>query len=410
MYCTYMFAAMLKTLPLGSSGMRPSTAPTQRKNGIPLFSDPFRSLYLAGASWAAVVAAIWVFAPHLLRARLSGVAWHAHEMLWGFVATIAVGFLLTAGANWTGVRPLGHRGLALLSALWLVARVGFFATGPVAFWTATVAELLLFLVAALAMGRAVFQTRNHRNYAVPFLMTALGVADFLFLLAVWRGSDYVSLMQRLQVGMLCMTLIALLIARRVIPFFATRAVPDLVIPMHVRTGHVQLAAAFTSIAALLAGLVWLQVASLTIAGGIALWQVVAWKPLAVRTRPLLWILYLGYAGLGAGLLASAAQVAGLPIARVLPVHVIAMAGFSVLIIGMVTRTAMGHLGRRMELDRSMRWSYALVIVATLLRLGALWPASWAVHLLHLSTIAWVGAFGLYLWRFAPWMFRSNPTT
>jgi uncharacterized protein involved in response to NO len=374
-----------------------------------LLSDPFRPLYLAGAAWAAVVAAVWVFAPQLLRARLTGVAWHAHEMLWGFVATIAVGFLLTAGASWTGIRPLGQRALGALCVLWLAARVGFLATGPLTFWIATLADVSLFLLAAVAMGRAVFVARNRRNYVVPFLIGALGIADLAFLLAVWRGSDYADLMLRLQVGLRCMALIALLISRRVIPFFAMRAVPDLVIPMHVRTGQLQVAATFTSIISLIAGVTSLQVISLTVAGTIALWQVLAWKPLAVRTRPLLWILYLGYAGLGIGLLTSAAQVAGVPMPRVLPVHLIAMAGFSVLIIGMVTRTALGHLGRRLSLDHSMVWSYGLVCAAALLRIGAVWPAVWAVHLLHLSTVAWVAAFGLYVGRFAPWMLRHTPS-
>jgi len=376
---------------------------------VALLSDPFRPLYLAGTAWAACVAAVWVFAPQLLRARLTGVAWHAHEMLWGFVATIALGFLLTAGASWTGIRPIGQRALGALCVLWLVARVGFLVTEAVAFQLATLAELLLFFLAAVAMGRAVFVARNRRNYAIPFLIAALGVADLAFLLAIWWGSDRAVLMQRLQVGLLCMALIALLISRRVIPFFATRAVPDLVIPMHVRTGQVQVAAASIAIVSLIVGMTSLQVVSLTVAGAIALWQVLAWKPLAVRTRPLLWILYLGYAGLGVGLIANAAQVAGVPMHRVLPVHLIAMAGFSVLIIGMVTRTALGHLGRRMALDRSMVWSYGLIVAAALLRLGALWPAAWAVHLLHLSTVAWVAAFGLYVGRFTPWMLRHTPT-
>jgi uncharacterized protein involved in response to NO len=397
---------MRTPLPISLSAAPRPVAETPQARGVAFLSDPFRPLYLAGTAWAACVAAVWVFAPQLLRARLSGVAWHAHEMLWGFVAAIAVGFLLTAGASWTGLRPIGQRALGAICVLWLTARIGFLTAGPIAFWVATVSELLLFLLAAMAMGRAVFAARNRRNYAVPFLMLALGMADLAFLLAVWQGVAYVDLMQRLQVGMLCMALIA----RRVIPFFAMRAVPELVIPMHVRTGQVQVAASFISILALIADLVWLQALSLSVAGAIALVQVVEWKPLAVRTRPLLWILYLGYAGLGIGLLASAAQVAGLPIHRVLPVHLIAMAGFSVLIIGMVTRTALGHLGRRMSLDRSMVWSYGLVLTAVLLRLGALWPTAWGVHLLHLSTLAWVAAFSLYVGRFTPWMLREPPTS
>lgn len=400
---------MRQPLPLRSN-TAPAPSVVQSSKGVALLSDPFRPLYLVGTAWAAVVAAVWVFAPQLLRAQLTGVAWHAHEMLWGFVATIAVGFLLTAGASWTGIRPVGQRTLGALCMLWLTARVGFLAPGPVAFYVATMAELSLFLLAAVAMGRAVFLARNRLNYAVPFLIGALGVADLAFLLAVWGGSNYADLMLRLQVGLRCMALIALLISRRVIPFFAMRAVPDLVIPMHVRTGQLQVAAVVTSIVALIAGVTSMQVIALAIAGAIALWQVVAWQPLAVRARPLLWILYLGYAGLGIGLLASAAQVAGVPMPRVLPVHLIAMAGFSVLIIGMVTRTALGHLGRRMSLDRSMVWSYALVCAAVLLRIGAVWPAPWAVHLLHVSTVAWVAAFGLYVARFTPWMLRHTPTT
>src|SRR5690606_33013470 len=53
----------------------------------------FRPLYLCGATWAVVAVALWVFAPQWLQGSLSGVFWHAHEMLWGFVGAVAVGFL-----------------------------------------------------------------------------------------------------------------------------------------------------------------------------------------------------------------------------------------------------------------------------------------------------------------------------
>jgi uncharacterized protein involved in response to NO len=50
----------------------------------------FRPLYLAGVAWGLIAIGIWIYAPQLLTGPLQGVAWHAHEMLWGFVATIAV--------------------------------------------------------------------------------------------------------------------------------------------------------------------------------------------------------------------------------------------------------------------------------------------------------------------------------
>ena len=54
--------------------------------------------------------------------------------------------------------------------------------------------------------------------------------------------------------------------------------------------------------------------------------------------PLLWILYTGYLGLSIGLLVGAAQLAGLVVRVARPAHVIGVAGFSVMILGMVTRT------------------------------------------------------------------------
>jgi len=72
----------------------------------------FRPLYLAGCFWALFSVLLWVHAPARLTGVLNGMFWHAHEMLWGFVATIAAGFLLTAGANWTGKNPLRGNPLA----------------------------------------------------------------------------------------------------------------------------------------------------------------------------------------------------------------------------------------------------------------------------------------------------------
>lgn len=366
----------------------------------------FRPLYLAGCLWAPVSVALWVFTPGWLAGTLAGVLWHAHEALWGFVATVAVGFLLTAGANWTGTNPLRGPALGVLVLLWLAARMGFLVPGPLAFGTAVLCELLFFAWAAAALGRSIYGARSRRNYGVPLLVLGLDVADGLFLWATWTG-DYVSLMQRLHAGLLCMAVMALLVARRVIPFFAMRAVAGLAIPMHTASGQWPLAAGLLAITCLLAGWMPGMAFALAAAGLLALWQLLAWKPWAVRRVPLLWILYAGYAALGAGLLVAAGHAAGWVLRAAWPVHVIGVAGFSVLIIGMVTRTALGHLGRPLRTDRSMVASYTLIIAAATLRLVALLPTGLALGALHASAGAWVLAFALYLWRFAPMLIRPR---
>lgn len=367
----------------------------------------FRPLYLAGALWAAISIAIWVFAPGLISGELQGVAWHAHEMLWGFVATIAVGFLMTAGANWTGMNPLQGPLLGIACVLWLVPRPLFlFGHGRGWFIAAAACELAFFLVAAGAMLRAVHATRNVRNYAVPWLIVALGAADLLFLRAA-LGGDYESLMRSFSAGLLVMTAIALLVGRRVIPFFAMRAIDGLQVPMLMRIGHLQLALCATAVALAALGQTTPLAAVLAVIGALALAQVLAWKPMAVLGKPLLWILYLGYTGLGIGLLLAGAHIAGWTARAAVHIHVIAVAGFSVLIIGMLTRTALGHLSRPLALDTSMRASYVLVILAAVTRLFALASSDWALLSLQCAAVAWIAAFSLYLWRFFPMMIRPR---
>lgn len=388
--------------------VEPAPAPPPPAPRLSAFLElGFRPLYLAGCGWAALAVSLWVFAPSWLVGALSGVAWHAHEMLWGFIATIAVGFLLTAARAWTGLNPLQGPALAGLCGLWALARLAFLLPGPVAFGVGAVAELLFFTGAAVALARVILRDRQQRrNDGVPLLVLALAAADALFLLAVWQG-DFPLLMQRFHTGLLCMAVLTLLVARRVIPFFAMRAVAGLSVPMHTRSGQLQLATGLAAIACGLFGWSAATAVLLALTGTLAAWQWGAWKPWAVRRVPLLWILYVGYAALAVGLGLAAAQAAGAALRSAWPVHVIGMAGFAVLIIGMVTRTALGHLGRPLKTDRWMVASYLLVIAAAVLRLLALLPGPLAPGALQASAGAWVLGFGLYLWRFVPMLIRPR---
>lgn len=367
----------------------------------------FRPLYIAGTAWALIAVLVWIFMPGLLAGPLHGIAWHAHEMLWGFIVTIAVGFLMTAGANWTGVNPMPPRLLAIACTLWLLARLAFLIPVIPIFWAGVAAEIAFFGIAAVGMGRAVLVSKNQRNAAVPVLIAGLGLLDLLYLITAAQGDDYGVLMQRFQAALVLMALVALLIGRRVIPFFAMRATAGLVIPAHTHSGWVQLAFSAVAVGALLTNVGWLAASACAIAGALALIQLLSWKPWAVLGNALLWILYTGYGFLGIGLMLAAVHYADGSIARVLPVHVIAMGGFSVLIIGMVTRTALGHLGRPLATDRTIRASYWLILLAVGLRLAAILPSSLTWVLLHMSALAWCGGFGLYLWQFVPMLIRPR---
>ncbi len=372
----------------------------------------FRPLYIAGCAWAAIAIAIWIFNPALLRPPLTGIAWHAHEMLWGFVATIATGFLLTSSATWTKINPMHGPALGLLTVLWLIARVGYLAGSQPAFWLGAVAETAFFAFAGAAVLRVVILARSRRNYGIPLLLFGLGAANVLYLKTALQG-NYGQLMHYFDLGLLCMAVIALVIARRVIPFFTMRMVQGLHIPMNTRNGQAQIVLGLIAILAGLIGQYPTMAAALAATGLIGLYQIATWRPWASRHRPILWILYLGYGLLSLGLICAAIYLVApgdsFLTRAVTHVHVIGMGGFSVLIIGMVTRTALGHLGRPLVLDRSMRISYVTMIIAVVLRLAAIHATGLAyLWLLRLAALFWIATFALYLWRFVPMLIRPRP--
>ena len=92
-----------------------------------LFSYGFRPFFLGGALWAALGVLLWLpqyFGELSLPTAFAPLDWHILEMLYGYVAAIVTGFLLTADGTFPGQwlavgrpcsamarRPRGGRGL-----------------------------------------------------------------------------------------------------------------------------------------------------------------------------------------------------------------------------------------------------------------------------------------------------------
>src|SRR6188472_3650978 len=74
----------------------------------PILRGGFRPFFLGGAIWAVVALALWLCSlagVTTLPTAFDPLAWHRHEMLFGFVGAVISGFLLTAIPNWTGRLP-----------------------------------------------------------------------------------------------------------------------------------------------------------------------------------------------------------------------------------------------------------------------------------------------------------------
>ena len=88
----------------------------------PVWAMAFRPLYPLSALYGALSVLLWDFS-YQGTSSMPGYFWHAHEMIWGYSGAVAVAFLLTAVATWTGRPPVGRERLGILVSLWLLARI-----------------------------------------------------------------------------------------------------------------------------------------------------------------------------------------------------------------------------------------------------------------------------------------------
>ena len=100
--------------------------PDEAKRIVPLFRLAFRPFFLGAALFSLIALTLWgvFWITGLEWVPYGGwIWWHAHEMLFGFVVAIIIGFLLTAVQAWTGQASISSWPLAGLFALWLLPRI-----------------------------------------------------------------------------------------------------------------------------------------------------------------------------------------------------------------------------------------------------------------------------------------------
>ena len=376
-------------------------------NTFSLFAHGFRPLYLLGALFAAIAIPAWVLVlSGVLHTAIPGVWWHAHEMLFGFAAAIIVGFLFTAGKAWTGLATPTGGPLAALAAVWLAGRLAM-ALGS-GWWAAAIDFAFLPLCAALFF-RVLLKAGSSRNYFIGVLLSVLSLANLSFHLAQ-LGAIPVDPLTTLHCALGLVVLLETIIAGRVVPMFTANTVRGVKQWRNKRLDYAAVAA--TGLALLLwasglgggsgaAGALSLLAAALQFvrAGG--------WNPWATRHNPLLWILHVAHLWIPLGLvLLGFVQFGLLP--RSAAVHALAIGSMGGLIIGMITRTALGHTGRPLAAGPVETAAYLLVQLAALARVltVAAVPAA-ASGGIHLAATAWTLAFLLYVWRYFPFLMRAR---
>src|SRR6476661_6646864 len=146
---------------------------------IPFLRGGFRPFFFGAATWAVAAIALWLWelaGKLTLPTMFAGVAWHRHEMLFGFVGAAVAGFLLTAIPNWTGRLPIAGMPLLTLFGLWVAARLAVLFSSLFGLWPAAILDVGFFVALAALAAREVIASKN-RNVPLVGLVLLFGLAD-----------------------------------------------------------------------------------------------------------------------------------------------------------------------------------------------------------------------------------------
>ncbi|RFF27219.1 MULTISPECIES: NnrS family protein [unclassified Wenzhouxiangella] len=395
--------------------MQPESLSVARPAGLAVWACPFRPFFLAAAAYAVLSLVGWLgvlLSGWPLAGGYTPMQWHSHEMLFGMVAAAVAGFLLTAMCNWTGATPLSGSKLQMLFGLWLAGRIGMWLSNWVPLELVALIDLTFLAAVAVYAGRVIIGSGNYRNLPLVAVVSVLWLTNLLFHAGAWSGDT--GLVRRAELGtILLIVMLIVIIGGRIIPAFTRnwlmRHQKD---PKPVKTRAWVEVASITS-TALLALLLLAGAPSPIIAGMAALAglanviRLLAWSGWLAHQDPLVWILHVGYAWVPLGLLLMAVSHGGFDVAGTAWLHALGPGAMAVMIVGVMTRVALGHTGRSLELPPGAVASYVLILVAALVRLTtALGWVPWKFGVMT-TTVTWVAAFVIFLWLYLPILIRPR---
>jgi uncharacterized protein involved in response to NO len=380
----------------------------------PVLRAGFRPFFFLGSLWAVVVVGLWIAAMTgslTLPTAFDPLAWHRHEMLFGYLGAVVAGFLLTAIPNWTGRLPIAGSRLAALVALWMAARIAML----FAAWTGSMLALLLdvgfLLTLASLCAREVIAAGN-RNVPVVGAALLLGVAaavDHAEALG-WMATDGIGW----KSGFALVLILVSLIGGRIIPSFTRNWL--------VKQGHANglptqpsgfdlltIGVTATALAAWAFGVGPSKTAALLLVGAfLQLLRMARWKGYRTLADPLVFILHLSYAWLpvGLALLGASLLVPTQPASSAL--HALAAGAMASMTLAVMTRATLGHTGRDLHADLGTTLIYLLVTMGAALRVAAPWIPLDYLMLIKVSGAMWGGAFLLFLALYGPKLLGPRP--
>ena len=375
-----------------------------------VFTYGFRPFFLGAALTAALAVPAWLvmFATGTEPlGPFGGLAWHAHEMIFGYLAAVMAGFVLTAVPNWTGRLPVTGWPLVGLFSLWIAGRI---ATAAVPWAVAAAAVDLAFLfVLAAVVWREILVGRNYRNAPIAGLVTLFAAANLLFHLGA-QWPEAFPYAERLAIG----------VAAVLIGLVGGRIIPSFTRNWMVKAGLTRLPASFGRFdkitIAITGGAVALWIGlpeapvtgiALLVAGALHLIRLARWHGLSTIGEPIVAVLHVGYLWLGVSLMLLGVSAFAPVVTATAALHALTAGAIGTMTLAVMTRASLGHTGRPIATDAATATIYVLVTLGALLRVTAPLAAEFYLELLTLGGLLWSAGFGLFAVAYGPILLKPG---
>jgi uncharacterized protein involved in response to NO len=370
-----------------------------------LFELGFRTFFLLATLFSIILTGVWMatytFAWTLPVTSITPIAWHGHEMVFGYAIAVISGFLLTAVRNWTGVQTIKGLPLALLGLLWLLARTLPLANSALLFEWAVIAELLFFIGLIAALTKPIIKVKQWKQLMIISVLIMIFAADILYFLGVFHIVNQ-GVSWGLFSGVYLIMAVIFILAGRVMPFFIEQGVGynvelknwPLVDPLSlVLLAALCLSDVFfkqTLLVSLLSiGLAILH--SIRLAG---------WYTHGIWKKPLLWVLFLGYKMFIIGFILKAANSFNLYPSSI-PLHAFAYGGIWLMSIGMMSRISLGHTGRNInEPPKALAWIFLCLFIGAIIRvIVPIFVPTAYLHIIGTAQLLWIVAFAGFFYHY-----------
>ncbi|MCK9464297.1 MAG: NnrS family protein [Thiopseudomonas sp.] len=371
----------------------------------------FRPFFFLGALLATIVVPLWLLAlnGYFVDWQPTGgwLAWHRHELLFGFVGAIIAGFLLTAVQTWTGVPGLSGNLLLGLTLIWVAARLVWFVNVPEPVFV--LLNGLFFPLVAVQMARSVWPVRQVRNYPLVVVLLVLSALNAVVLFGVVNADEALQ-RQAVLGGLWAVGAIMCIIGGRVIPFFTQRG---LLRPHGVQAlpwlEHALLYGTLLVVLCYAGG--WalqphavIGVLFLLLAVG-HLIRLARWYDQGIWRVSLLWSLHVATLWFVIAFFCMALWNFGWLANVSLAVHALTVGAMAGLILAMIARVTLGHTGRMLTPPKAMTWGFALFNLAAVSRV-------FLVELnyqagLGIAVLCWSLSFAVYLYCYGPMLWKAR---